>query len=81
LGSLIRLREARSNSESQHARSHAEAAKHEELASSETIDGEESDEARKEFPGQRTAGEDARGFAVEAETVLEDDLSSTSASV
>jgi hypothetical protein len=60
--------------EGQHARGHSRAAKHEELPPSKAVDGKKGNEAREELPGQRAAGEGTRGFSVEAETLLEDDL-------
>jgi hypothetical protein len=50
------------------------APKHEQLAASESVDGEEGDEAREEFPGQGAAGEDAGDFRIESQTLLENDL-------
>lgn len=71
---MVRLWEARGDGESEHAGCHARTAKHEKLATAETVNCKEGDKAREEFPGQSAAGEDARGFAVEAEALLENDL-------
>lgn len=74
LRGLVRLGEAGGDGESKHARGHASAAEHEELAATETVNGKEGDEAGEELPGKSATGEDAGCLAVEAETLLEDDL-------
>ena len=71
---VVGFRERGGDGEREHARRHADAGEHEELAAPEQVDGEEGDEAGEEFPGEGAAGEDAGGFGVEAETLLEDDL-------
>lgn len=70
----VALGEAGGNSERQHAGRHTRTAEHEELAATKAVNGEEGDEAGEELPCESTAGEDAGSFAVEAETLLEDDL-------
>lgn len=70
---LVGLGHRGGDGECEHARGHAGAREHEQLAAAEAVDGEEGDEAGQELPGQCAAGQDARGFGVEAETLLEDD--------
>jgi len=54
LRSAIACREARCDGKCKHARRHASTTEHEQLPAPETIDGEEGDETREEFPSQRT---------------------------
>jgi hypothetical protein len=51
LRGVIRFGERGGDGEREHARRHAAAGEHEELAASEAVDGEEGDEAGEEFPG------------------------------
>jgi hypothetical protein len=74
LSRVVGLGEAGSHSERQHARCHADSGEHEELAATEAVDGEEGDETGEEFPGEGATGEDAGGFGVKTETLLENDL-------
>jgi hypothetical protein len=74
LRGAVRLGEGGCHGQGKHAACHTGAAKHEQLAASESVDGEEGDEAREEFPGQGAAGEDAGDFRIESQTLLENDL-------
>jgi hypothetical protein len=74
LRAVVGFRERGRNGQCKHARRHADAREHEELAAPKPVDGEEGDEAGEEFPGEGSAGEDTGGFGVEAEALLEDDL-------
>jgi hypothetical protein len=74
LSRVVGLGETGSNGEGQHARCHADSGEHEELAATEAVDGEEGDETGEEFPGEGATGEDAGGFGVKTETLLENDL-------
>ncbi|KAJ8119046.1 hypothetical protein OPT61_g95 [Boeremia exigua] len=73
LSSLVGCRPRGGNSESQHAGSHASAGKHEQLAATEAVDGEEGHEAGQELPGKCATRQNARSLCIEAETLLEDD--------
>jgi len=72
-GGPVLVREARANGQRHHAACHAEAGEEEERAAAETVDGEESDEAGQELPGQAGASEDAGDLGAHAQAVLEQD--------
>ena len=74
LSRSVALGEAASNCKRQHATCHTGTTEHEKLAASESVDGEECDEAGEEFPGQSATAENAGGLAVHTKALLEDDL-------
>lgn len=71
----VALGETASDSKGRHTSRHSCTAEHEQLAASESVDGEECHETRQELPGQGTTAEDAGSLSVHTKTLLEDNLS------
>lgn len=71
-GAVLRAEGCR-DSQRDHAASHTSTGDDEDGTTTETIDGEEGDKGRQEFPSQCTSSEGARIFSAHAQVGLEDD--------